>query len=124
MLRLGMMTRRRCQVVGLAARRSNPKLRMLMVVNLIDAMLTHLTETAHCGHRPQQASRRPSSAFTIVVSAAIARKNTVSSNPVLDSRDAPVIANRPATVVNEIRILTCVIVIGRHCDIFARHASP
>jgi hypothetical protein len=69
-------------------------------------MLTHLTETARCGHRPQQASRRPSSAFTIVVSAAIARKNTVSSNPVLDSRDAPVIANWPATVVNEIRILT------------------
>jgi hypothetical protein len=41
MLRLGMMTRRRCQVVGLAVRRSNPNLRMLMVVNLIDAMLTH-----------------------------------------------------------------------------------
>jgi hypothetical protein len=42
MLRLGMMTRRRCQVVGLAVRRFNPNLRMLMVVNLIDAMLPPL----------------------------------------------------------------------------------
>jgi hypothetical protein len=40
MLRLGMMTRLRCHVVGLAGRSFNPKLRMLMVVNPIDAMLT------------------------------------------------------------------------------------
>ena len=72
MLRLGMMTRRRCQVVGLAVRRSNPNLRMLMVVNLIDAMLTHSAQAARCRHRPQRASRRPSSAFTIVAPAATA----------------------------------------------------
>jgi hypothetical protein len=59
MLRLGMMTRRRCQVVGLAGRGFNPNLRMLMVVNLIDAMLTHLAQAARCRHRPQRASRRP-----------------------------------------------------------------
>ena len=41
MLRLGMMTRRRCQVVGLAGRGFNPNLRTLMVVNLIGAMLPH-----------------------------------------------------------------------------------
>ena len=58
-LRLGMMTRRRCQVVGLAGRRFNPNSRMLMVVNLIDAMLTHLAQAARCRHRPQRASRRP-----------------------------------------------------------------
>jgi hypothetical protein len=40
MLRLGMMTRLRCQVVGLAGRSFSPNLRMLMVVNPIDAMLT------------------------------------------------------------------------------------
>ena len=56
MLRLGMMTRRRCQVVGLAGRGFNPNLRMLMVVNLIDAMLTHLAQAARCRHRPQRAS--------------------------------------------------------------------
>jgi hypothetical protein len=61
MLRLGMMTRRRCQVVGLAERRSNPNLRMLMVVNLIDAMLTHSARAACCGHLGA-----PSSAFKIV----------------------------------------------------------
>ena len=66
MLRLGMMTRRRCQVVGLAGRGFNPNLRMLLVVNLIDAMLTHLAQAARCRHRPQRAPRRPSSAFTIV----------------------------------------------------------
>jgi hypothetical protein len=59
MLRLGMMTRRRCQVVGLAVRRSNPNLRMLMVGILIDAMLTHPAQDARCRHRPQRASRRP-----------------------------------------------------------------
>jgi hypothetical protein len=59
MLRLGMMTRRRCQVVGLAVRRSNPNLRMLMVVNLIDAMLTHSVRAARCRYLPQRASRRP-----------------------------------------------------------------
>jgi len=64
MLRLGMMTRRRCQVVGLAVRRSNPNLRMLMVVNLIDAMLTTWLKlpaagTAHSGHlgAPHRLSR-------------------------------------------------------------------
>jgi hypothetical protein len=45
MLRLGMMTRCRCQVVGLAGR-FNPNVRMLMVVNLIDAMLSHLAQAA------------------------------------------------------------------------------
>ena len=66
MLRLGMMTRRRCQVVGLAGRRFNPNVRMLMVVSLIDAMLPHLARAARCRPHPQRASRRPSSAFTIV----------------------------------------------------------
>jgi hypothetical protein len=106
MLRLGMMTRRRCQVVGLAVRRFNPNLRMLMVVNLIDAMLTHSAQAARCRHRPQRASRPPSSAFTTVAPAAIARNNTASSNPVLDPRDKGIIANRTATVVNEIRVST------------------
>jgi hypothetical protein len=59
MLRLGMMTCRRCQVVGLAVRRFNPNLRMLMVVKLIDAMLTHSAQAARCRHCPQRASRRP-----------------------------------------------------------------
>ena len=104
MLRLGMMTRRRCQVVGLAVRRFNPNLRMLMVVNLIDAMLPHSAQAAHCRHRPQRASRRPSSAFTIVAPVATARINTDASNSVLDPRDTRIIANRAATVVNEIRI--------------------
>ena len=58
MLRLGMMTRRRCQVVGLAGR-FNPSLWMLMVVNLIDVMLTHLAQAARCKHCPQRASWRP-----------------------------------------------------------------
>jgi hypothetical protein len=40
MLRLGMMTRRRCQVVGLAGRRLNPSFRMSMAVKLIDGMVT------------------------------------------------------------------------------------
>ena len=106
MLRLGMMTRRRCQVVGLAARRSNPNLRMLMVVNPIDAMLTHLAQAARCRHRLQRASRRPSLAFTIVAPVATARNNAYSRNPVLDPRDTGIIANRAATVVNEVRILT------------------
>jgi hypothetical protein len=104
MLRLGMMTRRRCQVVGLAGRGFNPNLRMLMVVNLIDAMLTHLAQAARCRHRPQRASRRP--LITIVAPAATARNNTALSNPVLDPRDTRIIANRAATVVNEIRVLT------------------
>ena len=51
MLRLGMMTRRRCQVVGLAVRRSNPNLRMVMAVNLIVGMLTHSAQAARCRHR-------------------------------------------------------------------------
>ena len=106
MLRLGMMTRRRCQVVGLAGRGFNPNLRMLMVVNLIDAMLPHLAQAARCRHRPQRASRRPSSAFTIVAPAATARNNTDARNPVLDPRDTGIIANRAATVVNEVRVST------------------
>jgi hypothetical protein len=69
MLRLGMMTRRRCHVVGLAVRRSNPSLRMLIVANLIDAMLTHSAQAARCRHHLQRASRRPSSAFTVVAPA-------------------------------------------------------
>jgi hypothetical protein len=51
MLRLGMMTRRRCQVVGLAGR-FNPNVRMLMVVDLIDAMLPHLARAARCRPPP------------------------------------------------------------------------
>ena len=104
MLRLGMMTRRRCQVVGLAVRRFNPNLRMLMVVNLIDAMLPHSAQAARCKLRPQRASRRP--LITIVAPAATARNKTASSNPVLDPRDTRIIANRAATVVNEVRVLT------------------
>jgi hypothetical protein len=64
MLRLGMMTRCRCQVVGLAGR-FNPNVRMLMVVNLIDAMLPHfgsscpLQAPTHSGHlgAPHRLSR-------------------------------------------------------------------
>ena len=104
MLRLGMMTRRRCQVVGLAGRRFNPNLRMSIVV--IDAMLPHLVQAARRRHRPQRASRRPSSASTIVAPAATARNNTDARNPVLDPRDTGIIANRAATVVNEVRVLT------------------
>ena len=104
MLRLGMMTRRRCQVVGLAGRRFNPNLRMLIVV--IDAMLPHLAQAIRCRHRPQRASRRPSSPFTIVAPVATARINTDARNPVLDPRDRGIIANRAATVVNEVRVLT------------------
>ena len=79
----------------------------------------HLAQAARRRHRPQRASRRPSSAFTIVAPAATARNNTDARNPVLDPRDTGIIANRAATVVNEIRVLTRVIIIGRHCDIFA-----
>ena len=104
MLRLGMMTRRRCQVVGLAGRRFNPNLRMSIVV--IDAMLPHLVQAARRRHRPQRASRRPSSASTIVAPAATARNNTDARNFVLDPRDTRIIANRAATVVNEVRVLT------------------
>ena len=106
MLRLGMMTRRRCQVVGLAGCCFNPNLRMLMFVNLIDAMLPHLAQAARCRHGPQRASRRPSSAFTIVALAATARNNADARNSVLDPRDTEIIANRAATVVNEVRVLT------------------
>jgi hypothetical protein len=106
MLRLGMMTCRRCQVVGLAGRGFNPNLRMLMVVNLIDAMLTHLAQAARCRHRPQRASRPPSSSFTIVAPAAIARNNADARNSVFDPRDKGIIANRAATVVNEVWVLT------------------
>jgi hypothetical protein len=111
MLRLGMMTRRRCQVVGLAVRRFNPNVRMLMVVDLIDAMLPHLARAARCRPHPQRASRRPSSAFTIVAPAATARNNADARNSVLDPRDTRIIANRAATVVNEVCVLTCEIII-------------
>jgi hypothetical protein len=80
MLRLGMMTRRKCQVVGLAGR-FNPNVRMLMVANLIDAMLPHLARVARCGPHPQRASRRPSSAFTTVAPAATARKTLTRGIP-------------------------------------------
>jgi hypothetical protein len=75
-------------VVGLAVRRCNPNLRMLMVVNLIDAMLPHSAQATHCRHRLQRASRRPSSPFTIVAPVATARINTDARNSVLDPRDA------------------------------------
>jgi hypothetical protein len=104
MLRLGMMTRRRCQVVGLAVR-LNPNVRMLMVANLIDAMLPHFARAARCRHRPQRASRRPSSALAIAALAATARNNADARNSVLDPRDMRIIANRAATVVNEVGVL-------------------
>ena len=51
MLHLGMMTRRKCQVVGLAGR-FNPNVRILMVAILIDAMLPHLARAARCRPPP------------------------------------------------------------------------
>src|SRR6185295_11086535 len=75
MLRLGMMTRRRCQVVGLAARPFNPSLRMLMVASLIDVMLTHFAQAARCRPPPTAGISAPPSAFTIVAPAATARNN-------------------------------------------------
>ena len=44
--------------------------------------------------------------ITIVAPAATARNNAASSNPVLDPRDTQIIANRAATVVNEVRVST------------------
>jgi hypothetical protein len=70
MLRLGMMTRRRCQVVGLAERRFNPNLRMLMVVNPIDAMLTTWLKLPAAGITCSSQLGAPSSAFAIVAPAA------------------------------------------------------
>jgi hypothetical protein len=49
MLRLGMMTRRRCQVVGLAGRRFNPSFRMSMAAKLIDGMMPPLAQAAAAG---------------------------------------------------------------------------
>ena len=49
MLRLGMMTRRRCQVVGLAGRRFNASFRMSMAVKLIDGMMLPLAQAAAAG---------------------------------------------------------------------------
>jgi hypothetical protein len=49
MLRLGMMTRRRCQVVGLAGRRFNPSFRMSMAVKLIDGMMPPFAQAAAAG---------------------------------------------------------------------------
>jgi hypothetical protein len=77
-----------------------------MVVDLIDAMLPHLARTARCRPHPQRASRRPSSAVTIVAPAAIARNNADARNSVLDPGDTRIIENRAATVVDEIWVLT------------------
>jgi hypothetical protein len=71
-----MMTRRRCQVVGLAGRRFNPKLRMLMVVNRIDAMLPPWLKLP-LQARPAADILAPSSALTIVAPAATARNKAV-----------------------------------------------
>jgi hypothetical protein len=49
MLRLGMMTRRRCQVVGLAGRRFNASFRMSMAAKLIDGMMPPLAQAAAAG---------------------------------------------------------------------------
>lgn len=68
----------------MAARRSNPNLLMAMVGNLIDAMLTHSAQAARYRHRPQRASRCPSSAFAIVDPAATPINHTASSDPVFD----------------------------------------
>ena len=68
MLRLGMMTRRRCQVVGLAGRRFNPNWRMLMFVNLIDAMLPHLAQSCPLQARPTAGISAPLIALAIVAS--------------------------------------------------------
>jgi hypothetical protein len=57
--------------------------------------------TARSGHLGA-----PSSAFTIVAPAATARNNTDAPNPVLDPRDTGIIANRAATLVNEVWVLT------------------
>jgi hypothetical protein len=70
----------------------------------------HLAQAARCRHGPQRASRRPSSAFTIVAPVATARNNTDTRIP-FDPRDTRIIANRPATVVNEVRVLTRAIMI-------------
>ena len=103
MLRLGMMTRCRCQVVGLAVRRSNPNVRMLMAVNLIVGMLTHSARAARCRHRPQRASWRP---LITIVAPRRDREYHCLEQSRLDPRDTGIIANRAATVVNEIRILS------------------
>jgi hypothetical protein len=81
MLRLGMMTRRRCQVVGLAARRFNPNLRMLMVVNLIDAMLPHLAQATRLQAPPAAGISAPLIAFHDRRPVATARNNTDARNP-------------------------------------------
>jgi hypothetical protein len=57
--------------------------------------------TARSGHLGA-----PSSSFTIVAPAATARNHTDATNPVLDPRDRGIIANRSATVVNEVRAFT------------------
>jgi len=74
MLRLGMITRLRCQVVGLAER-FNPNLRMLMVVNPIAMLPIRLKLTA-AGITRSGHLGAPSSAFAIVDPAATARSNT------------------------------------------------
>jgi len=53
----------------------------------------------------------PLSAFTIVAPAATARNNADARNSVLDPRDTRIIANRAATVVNEVWVLTWEIII-------------
>src|SRR5215203_2393026 len=53
----------------------------------------------------------PSSDFTIVAPVATARNNADAMNSVLDPRDTRIIANRAATVVNEVWVLTWEIII-------------
>jgi hypothetical protein len=86
-------------VVGLAVRRSNPNLRMVMAVNLIVGMLTHSAQAARCRHRHSGHLGTPSRSW----SPAATVNSTASGNPVLVPRDMRIIANRAATVVNEIR---------------------
>lgn len=103
MLRLGMMTRRRCQVVGLAGRGFNPSFRMLMAVKLIDGMMPPLAQSAaagaarsgHLGPLIGSHDRRPR---------ATARNKAVLRITFPDPRDTGIIANRPATVVDQIRL--------------------
>ena len=107
MLRLGMMTRRRCQVVGLAVRRSNPNLRMVMAVNLIVGMLTHSAQAARCRHRHSGHLGAP----ITTVAPRRDREYRCLEQSRFDPRDTRIIANRAATVVNEIRILSRAVIV-------------
>lgn len=105
MLRLGMMTRLRCQVVGLAVRGSNPSLEMLIFLNLIDAMLTHPANRRAAGITCSAPLGAPIRLYGNRPKAATARNNLDPRDPLLDPRDTGIIANREATVVDEIRSL-------------------